>query len=80
MTKKGWLTEFATSAERTDRFLGNDDHPALLAAGLMGEAGSILSELKKEKREREAYPAYRRKMEEEIGDQAYAIDSSHPHR
>jgi len=34
----------------------------------MGETGSILSELKKEEREREAYPAYRRKMEEEIGD------------
>lgn len=66
--KKSWLTEFVISAEGTDRFLGNDDHVSLLAVGLMGEAGSILSELKKEKREREAYPAYRRKMEEEIGD------------
>lgn len=65
---RGWLTDFATSAERTDHFSGNDDHAALLAAGLMGETGSILSELKKEEREREAYPAYRRKMEEEIGD------------
>ena len=68
MTRKGWLAEFATSAKGTDRFSDNDDHAALLAVGLMGEAGSILSELKKEKREREAYPAYRRKMEEEIGD------------
>ncbi len=68
MTSKGWLTDFATSAERTDRFFANEDHAALLAAGLMGETGSILSELKKEEREREAYPAYRRKMEEEIGD------------
>ncbi len=68
MTSNSWLCEFATAAESTDRFVGRDDHAALLAAGLMGETGSILSELKKEEREREAYPAYRRKMEEEIGD------------
>ncbi len=68
MTSKGWLADFATSAERTDHLSGKSDHLALLAAGLMGETGSILTELKKEEREREAYPAYRRKMEEEIGD------------
>jgi hypothetical protein len=28
----------------------------MLAAGLIGEAGSIIAELKKEEREREAYP------------------------
>jgi NTP pyrophosphatase (non-canonical NTP hydrolase) len=63
-----WLTEFAETARTTDQFIGRDDHLALLAAGLLGEAGSVVTELKKEKREREAYPAYRRRMLEEIGD------------
>lgn len=57
MTSKGWLTDFATSAGRTDQLVGNDDHTALLAAGLLGEMGSILAEMKKEEREREAYPS-----------------------
>ncbi len=34
----------------------------------MGEAGGILAEFKKEQREQQAYPAYRNKMKEEIGD------------
>jgi NTP pyrophosphatase (non-canonical NTP hydrolase) len=63
-----WLQEFAAAAERTDRFAGNPDHAALLAAGLIGEAGSVVSELKKERREREAYPVYRNRMIEEVGD------------
>lgn len=63
-----WLLRFASEAERTDKFSGNRDHSKLLAAGLMGEAGSVIAELKKEKREREAYPVYRRRMREEIGD------------
>jgi NTP pyrophosphatase (non-canonical NTP hydrolase) len=63
-----WLGSFAEAAARTDRFIGNRDHARLLAVGLMGEAGSVVAELKKEQREREAYPAYRQKMLEELGD------------
>jgi len=63
-----WLREFAAQAARTDRFLGKDDHVALLAAGLIGEAGSVVAELKKARREREAYPVYRKRMVEEVGD------------
>jgi NTP pyrophosphatase (non-canonical NTP hydrolase) len=63
-----WLLDFAGIAEKTDRFVGNPNQAALLAAGLMGEAGSVLTELKKEQRERDAYPAYRQRMLEEIGD------------
>jgi NTP pyrophosphatase (non-canonical NTP hydrolase) len=63
-----WLHKFADAAGKTDRFVGSAEHVALLAAGLMGEAGSVLTELKKEKRERDAYPAYRHRMQEEIGD------------
>jgi len=63
-----WLQEFAGIAARTDRFVGRPDHVALLAAGLIGEAGSVVAELKKERREREAYPVYRNRMLEEVGD------------
>ena len=63
-----WLPQFAETAKDSDRFKGRNDHVLLLAAGLMGEAGSVLAELKKEQREREAYPAYRRRMHEELGD------------
>jgi NTP pyrophosphatase (non-canonical NTP hydrolase) len=66
-----WLTEFAEAAQKTDKFIGRHDHVALLAAGLLGEAGSVVAELKKRQREREAYPAYRRRMLEEIGDFAW---------
>src|SRR5690606_32820782 len=63
-----WLHEFADLAAKTDRFVGKPDHAALLAAGLFGEAGSIVAELKKARREREAYPVYRERMTEEVGD------------
>lgn len=65
-----WLHEYAAEARRTDKFneRGAGDYAALLAAGLIGEAGSVLAEFKKEKRERDAYPAYRKKMLEEFGD------------
>lgn len=63
-----WLQEFAATAAKTDRFTGKSDHTALLAAGLIGEAGSVVSELKKARRERDAYPVYRKRMVEEVGD------------
>lgn len=63
-----WLQEFAATAETTDEFTGKPDHEALLAAGLMGEAGSVIAELKKARREREAYPVYRDAIIEEVGD------------
>lgn len=66
-----WFRAFAEAAEATDQFIGRTDHLELLTTGLLGEAGSVLAELKKERREREAYPAYRRRMLEEIGDFAW---------
>ena len=36
--------------------------------GSSGEAGSVLAELKKERRETDAYPAYRNRLVEEVGD------------
>ena len=54
-----WLIEFSEAAAKTDRLIGHRNHVALLAAGLMGEVGSILAKVKKSKRERDAYPVYR---------------------
>lgn len=68
MTDDRWLHEFAAQAEKTDRFANKPDHAALLAAGLIGEAGSVVAELKKARREREAYPVYRERIIEEVGD------------
>lgn len=63
-----WLLEFAARAAKTDKFNGKPEHAALLAAGLIGEAGSVVAEMKKKCRERDAYPVYREKVAEEIGD------------
>lgn len=63
-----WLTDYCKEAERTDRLVGRTNHIVLLAAGLFGEAGSVLAELKKTERETGAYPSYRNRLVEEIGD------------
>ncbi len=63
-----WLSRYVDDASGTDRFQARKDHLALLSAGLMGEAGSILAEIKKMSREADAYPAYRHRLVEEIGD------------
>lgn len=67
-TEDRWLQEFAATAAKTDRFTDKPDHASLLAAGLAGEAGSVIAELKKARRELEAYPVYRETMVEEVGD------------
>jgi len=63
-----WLQEFAAAAANTDSFTGKPDHAALLAAGLIGEAGSVVAELKKVRRELDAYPVYGERTFEEVGD------------
>ena len=63
-----WLIDYCRDAERTDRLVGRRNHIGLLAAGLFGEAGSVLTELKKSERETAAYPSYRNRLVEEIGD------------
>ena len=62
-----WCFEYAEAAARTDQFCERADHAELLAAGLLGEIGSVLAEIKKEVRER-ACPAHRRRLIEEVGD------------
>ena len=63
-----WLTDYCNDAKQTDRLAGRPDHVALLATGLFGETGSVLTELKKAERETAAYPSYRNRLVEEIGD------------
>ena len=63
-----WLTEYSEAAKYTDQLIGKSDHTELLAAGLFGEAGSVFAEIKKKGREMKAYPAYRHRLIEEVGD------------
>lgn len=63
-----WLTEYCKAAKQTDQIVANPKHTELLAAGLFGEVGSVLAELKKEEREMDAYPTYRDRLIEEVGD------------
>jgi len=63
-----WLKEFSRDAESTDQFKKHRQHVELLALGLMGEAGSVLAEVKKSMREGPAYVASKMKVQEEIGD------------
>ena len=63
-----WFADYCRAAERTDRFSDRSNHLTLLAAGLFGETGSVLAELKKMERESKTYPSYRNRLMEEIGD------------
>ena len=63
-----WITDYSKAAGQTDQLVGKLDHLELLAAGLFGEAASVISELKKKGREMQAYPAYRNRLVEETGD------------
>lgn len=68
MDKMPWFAQYCEDAERTDQLVDHRKHVELLAAGLFGETGSILAELKKKDREKRAYPFDRERLEEEIGD------------
>ena len=62
------FTNYCKAARKTDRLFEKPNHIELLGAGLFGEIGSVLAELKKEKRETSGYPAYQNRLEEELGD------------
>lgn len=63
-----WLKSFAEDAALSDQFRSREDRRQLLASGLFGEAGSVLAESKKMAREGTAYPLYRQRLTEELGD------------
>lgn len=62
------LRDYASAIEPSDVLKNRPDHAQLLVAGLLGETGGIVSELKKKERERDGYPAYRNALIEELGD------------
>ena len=63
-----WLIDFAEASAKTDQLRSEKDHLFLLAAGLMGEAGSILSELKKQRRDSQLLSSSQEILREEFGD------------
>ena len=65
-----WLLSFANSAKTSDRFIGKEhgEHVRLLAMGLLGEVGSIVSEIKKKIREGGGYSIQSEQLLEEFGD------------
>lgn len=68
-TEDTWLVHYAENATLTDQLTHKGkDHVMILGLGLMGEAGSISSEVKKKRREGDAYPDVKEKLKEEIGD------------
>ena len=68
MDAASWFSPYREDAARTDRLAGKPKHVELLAAGLFGEAGGILAELKKRSREDAAYPVFANRLGEEVGD------------
>ena len=68
MDAASWFVQYREDAERTDQLAGKPKHVELLAAGLFGETGGILAELKKRSREDAAYPADEERLVEEVGD------------
>ena len=60
------LTDYMNEVEPTDRLSAGDTEPILL--GLFGEVGSLLSELKKRRRDKEPQQLYARNQLEEFGD------------
>jgi len=60
------LREYACAIEATDRFRAEDIQPIVL--GLFGEVGSMMSAVKKHRREGSAFIGFREAVEEECGD------------
>jgi NTP pyrophosphatase (non-canonical NTP hydrolase) len=68
MSTYRWLLAYAKAARASDKFSGRADHAQLISAGLFGEAGSVLAEVKKRQREEDVYPDYLGALGEELGD------------
>jgi len=62
------LNEYQTLASRTDKTRAKGNGFDLPVLGLVGEVGSLLSELKKKQRDSAAYVSYENTVLEELGD------------
>lgn len=63
-----WLTTYCLDAKESDILVNRDEHFNLLAAGLIGEVGEVLAELKKRERDGVDSEAARSRIIEEVGD------------
>lgn len=64
-----WLVDFSSDANCTDLFRDRgDEHVPLLALGMIGEMGDIMTEIKKVKRDESSSTGLKERMVEEIGD------------
>ncbi len=68
-----WFGDYCEAAAETDQLVPGPRHTHLLVAGLVGEVGSVLAEVKKQGREPDAYPAYRGRLAEELGDMLWYL-------
>jgi len=65
------VAEFEAQAAATDKLDANDTETPLL--GLVGEVGSLLSALKKKRRDKDAFFGYHEAVVEELGDVLWYI-------
>lgn len=70
-TQEVTVAEFETQAAATDKLDPNDTETPLL--GLVGEVGSLLSALKKKRRDKDAFFGYHEAVVEELGDVLWYI-------
>ena len=75
--RAGSLTfdEYQEKARSTDRLISTDPRLAFPLLGLFGEAGSLLSEVKKKQRDKIAYRGYEQSVVEEIGDSLWYLNA-----
>ena len=75
--RAGSLTfdEYQEKARSTDRLIKTDPRLAFPLLGLFGEAGSLLSAVKKKQRDRVAYRGYEQSVVEEIGDSLWYLNA-----
>jgi NTP pyrophosphatase (non-canonical NTP hydrolase) len=69
------LSEYQSETARTDITPSGIGGEHILLLGLFGEAGSLLSALKKHLREKESFASYKAVVEEELGDCLWYLSS-----
>ncbi|WP_191058003.1 nucleoside triphosphate pyrophosphohydrolase family protein [Geminicoccus harenae] len=69
------LDAYQKAARKTDKLFKSDRGLSFPLLGIFGEAGSILSEVKKKQRDRTAYTGYQKTVIEEFGDTLWYLNA-----
>jgi len=69
------LNAYQKAAHKTDKLFKSDRGLSFPLLGIFGEAGSILSEVKKKQRDRTAYTGYQKTVIEEFGDTLWYLNA-----